>query len=71
MAKANNKTTITSLRLENTQLAILKTLPAMVSASILVRALLREYFAGNLPQMHQKVIEEVMRTRQNMLDTQF
>jgi hypothetical protein len=71
MARKNNKTAITSIRLENDQLSILKTLPKMVSASILIRALLREYFKGNLPQMHAKVIEEVVRTQQNMHETQF
>jgi len=71
MAARNNKTSITSVRIENDQLIILKTLPKMVSASILVRALLREYFAGNLPQMHKKVIEEVVRTQANMHDAQF
>ena len=67
----NSKTKITSFRVSYEQLKQLKMLPSNISASVVVRALLREYLEGRLPQMHAKVIEEALRTEYNMHETQF
>ena len=65
------KMVITSIRIDERQLKILKTLPTKVSASAIVRVLFDEYFEGRLPHLHGKIVEEANRAEIARQSTQF
>ena len=66
MAARTDLCAVTTVRLLRTQLVALDTLRPSISGSALVRALLKLYFDGKIPEATQLALEEMQRASADM-----
>ena len=73
MSAKNNLTTVTTIRILRTQAETLEQLRLKdgVSASVLVRVLLQEYFDGRIPQAEIAIAIEIERAENAIRSSKF